>query len=107
MEEYFRYASETLVDREGDCDCKSVLAYRLFEKLGVDVDLVTVQSGGKGVYNHVAIVLKNKADASIKLPPEYKEFAPGQGVYCESTGHGFHPGDVPEDVDTQSLIVLS
>ena len=107
VEEYFRYASETLVDREGDCDCKSVLAYRLFEKLGVDVDLVTVQSGNKGVYNHVAIVLKNKADAAIQLPPEYKEFAPGQGVYCESTGHGFHPGDVPKDVDTQSLVVLS
>lgn len=107
VEEYFRYASETLVDREGDCDCKSVLAYRLFEKLGVDVDLVTVQSGGKGVYNHVAIVLKNKANASIQLPPDYKEFAPGQGVYCESTGHGFHPGDVPKGVDTQSLIVLS
>lgn len=107
VEEYFRYASETLVDREGDCDCKSVLAYRLFEKLGVDVDLVTVKSGGKGVYNHVAIVLKNKADAAIKLPPEYTEYAPGQGVYCESTGHGFHPGDVPKDVDTKSLVVLS
>lgn len=107
VEEYFRYASETLVDREGDCDCKSVLAYRLFEKLGVDVDLVTVKSGGKDSYNHVAIVLKNKADASIKLPPEYAEFSPGQGVYCESTGHGFHPGDVPKDVDTKSLVVLS
>ena len=107
VEEYFRYASETLVDREGDCDCKSVLAYRLFEKLGVDVDLVTVKSGGKGMYNHVAIVLKNNANAPIKLPPEYAEFAPGQGVYCESTGHGFHPGDVPKDVDTKSLIVLS
>lgn len=107
VEEYFRFASETLVDREGDCDCKSVLAYRLFEKLGVDVDLVTVRSGDKGTYNHVAIVLKNKANALIQLPPEYAEFAPGQGVYCESTGHGFHPGDVPKDVDTKSLIVLS
>ena len=107
VEEYFRFASETLVDREGDCDCKSVLAYRLFEKLGVDVDLVTVRSGDKGTYNHVAIVLKNKASALIQLPPEYAEFAPGQGVYCESTGHGFHPGDVPKDVDTKSLIVLS
>lgn len=107
VEEYFRFASETLVDQEGDCDCKSVLAYRLFEKLGVDVDLVTVKSGGKGVYNHVAIVLKNKASAAIQLPPEYIEFAPGQGVYCESTGYGFHPGDVPKDVDPKSMVVLS
>ncbi|MBO7112066.1 MAG: hypothetical protein J6W18_08970 [Bacteroidaceae bacterium] len=107
VREYFRYASETLVDREGDCDCKSVLAYRMFEKLGVDVDMVTVKSGGKDVYNHVAIVLKNKADAPIQLPPEYVEFYPGQGVYCESTGHGFHPGDVPKDVDKDSIITIS
>lgn len=107
VKEYFRYASETLYDKEGDCDCKSVLAYRLFEKLGVDVDLVTVKSGDKEYYNHVAIVLKNNVSASIQLPPEYKEFAPGKGVYCESTGFGFKPGDVPDDVDTKSLIVMS
>lgn len=107
IEEYFRFASESLVDQEGDCDCKSVLAYRLFEKLGVDVDLVTVKSGSEGVYNHVAIVLKNKVNAPIPLPPEFVEISPGKGVYCESTGHGFRPGDIPKDVDTKSLIVLS
>lgn len=107
VDEYFRFASETLYDREGDCDCKSVLAYRLFEKLGVDVDLVTVKSGNKGYYNHVAIVLHNKPTATIQLPPDYVEIAPGKGVYCESTGDGFRPGDVPKDVDTKSLIVMS
>ena len=107
VKEYFRYASETLYDAEGDCDCKSVLAYKLFEKLGVDVDLVTVQSGNKGVYNHVALVLKNNPRAAIQLPPEYAEFAPGRGVYCESTGEGFKPGDVPDDVNAETLIVIS
>lgn len=106
VKEYFRYASESLYDREGDCDCKSVLAYRIFEKLGVDVDLVTVKSGNADYYNHVAIMLHNNSNASIALPPEYVESAPGKGVYCESTSHGFHPGDVPEDVDVDSLIVI-
>lgn len=106
VREYFRYACETLCDREGDCDCKSVLAYRLFERLGINVKLVTVKSGEEGVYNHVAIVLHNTSASPIKLPPEFAEFAPGQGVYCESTGHGFRPGDVPKDVDAKSLIVI-
>lgn len=107
IREYFRFACETLYDREGDCDCKSVLAYRLFEKLGVDVDLVTVKTGDQGYYNHVAIVLKNNPAANIQLPPEYTEYAPGMGVYCESTGYGFKPGEVPKDVDTSSIFAIS
>lgn len=106
VKEYFRFASESLYDREGDCDCKSVLAYRIFKKLGVDVDLVTVKSGNTDHYNHVAIMLHNNSKASIALPPEYVEAAPGKGVYCESTSHGFHPGDVPDDIDIDSLIVI-
>lgn len=107
VDEYFRFASETLYDREGDCDCKSVLAYRLFEKLGVNVDLVTVKSKKQGYYNHVAIVLHNNSSATIQLPPDFVEIAPGKGVYCESTGEGFRPGDIPKDVDADSLIVMS
>ena len=105
--EYFRYACETLYDKEGDCDCKSVLAYRLFKRLGVDVDLVEVESGETSYRNHVAIVLHNNPSAKVQLPPEYAEYAPGKGVYCESTGTGFRPGDVPGDVKTDSIVVIS
>lgn len=105
--EYFRYASETLFDKEGDCDCKSILAYQLFKKLGVGVDLVEVASGETDYRNHVAIVLYNTPDAKVQLPPDYKEYAPGKGVYCESTAMGFKPGDVPKDVDKDSIIVMS
>lgn len=105
--EYFRYACETLYDKEGDCDCKSVLAYRLFKKLGVDVDLVEVASGETDHRNHVAVVLHSTPGAKVQLPPDYKEYAPGKGVYCESTGAGFHPGDVPKDIDKDTITVIS
>ena len=97
--EYFRYASETLYDKEGDCDCKSVLAYQLFKRLGVDVDLVEVESGETTYRNHVAIVLHNTPNAKVQLPPDYVEYAQDKGVYCESTGFGFKPGDKTPDID--------
>lgn len=105
--EYFRYASETLYDKEGDCDCKSVLAYQLFKRLGIDVDLVEVESGETTYRNHVAIVLHNTSDAKVQLPPDYVEYAPSKGVYCEATGFGFKPGDIPKDINTDSIKVIS
>lgn len=105
--EYFRFACETLYDKEGDCDCKSVLVYRLFKKLGVDVDLVEVASGETDHRNHVAVVLHSTPGAKVQLPPDYKEYAPGKGVYCEATGEGFHPGDVPKDIDKDTITVIS
>lgn len=107
VREYFRYACETLYDKEGDCDCKSVLAYQLFKKLGVDVDLVEVASGETDYRNHIAVVLHDTPGAKVPLPPDYKEYAPGKGVYCESTGAGFHPGDVPSDIDKDTITVIS
>lgn len=105
--EYFRYASETLYDKEGDCDCKSVLAYQLFKRLGVDVELVEVESGETTYRNHVAIVLHNNPGAKVQLPPDYVEYAPNKGVYCEATGFGYKPGDIPKDINTDSIKVIS
>lgn len=105
--EYFRYASETLYDKEGDCDCKSVLAYQLFKRLGVDVNLVEVVSGEADYRNHVAVLLHNNPGAKVQLPPDYKEYAPGKGVYCEATGFGFRPGDIPKNIDKDSINIIS
>jgi hypothetical protein len=102
--EYFRFPGETLFDVEGDCDCKAVLAYGLFKRLGVDVDLVVVKANDSDEYNHAAVVFKNKPEAPVKLPPGFKEYAPGKGYYCELTGEGFHPGDIPQGVDPNSII---
>lgn len=105
--EYFRYASETLYDKEGDCDCKSVLAYQLFKKLGVNVDLVEVESGETTYRNHVAILLHDSPNAKVQLPPDYVEYAPNKGVYCEATGFGFRPGDIPNDINMDSIKIIS
>ncbi len=108
MSDYFRFASETLFDREGDCDCKAVLAYKLFELLGVDPQFVIVKANHEDVYNHAAIVLRNDADSRVLLPPLYKEYAPNMGVYCEATANGnMHPGDIPKGVDVTSMIFIN
>ena len=107
IEEYYRFACETLFDREGDCDCKAVLGYKLFELLGVKPQFVLAKTNGSENYNHAALVLRNDPDASIQLPPSYKEYAAGKGVYCEATSDGnFHPGDLPQNLDTDSLRVI-
>ena len=100
--EYYRFASETLYDRTGDCDCKAVLAYKLFELLGVDPQFVIVKANNEDVYNHAAIVLRN--DVGVGLPPRYKEYKQGMGVYCEAAANGYmHPGDIPKGVDLESM----
>lgn len=104
--EYFRFPSETLYDGEGDCDCKSVLAYRIFDLLGVDVNFAILKIGDCDYLNHAAIVLKKNAAALVPLPPEFKEYAPNKGVYCEMTGKGYAPGDLPEKIDISSIMTI-
>lgn len=105
--EYFRYPSETLYDCEGDCDCKSVLAYRIFELLGVDVNFALLRVGDDEPYlNHAAVLLKKSAGAIVPLPPSFKEYAPNKGVYCEPTGGGFAPGELPDGADAGSIITI-
>ena len=108
IREYYRFASETLYDRTGDCDCKAVLAYKLFELLGVKPSFAVVKANHEDIYNHAAVVLRNDPNARIPLPPQYKEYAPGKGVYCEATSDGsFHPGDMPTDIDYDSIRIFS
>ncbi len=105
-EEYFRFPSETLYDCEGDCDCKSTLAYRIFDILGVDVNFALVKVGDGNYLNHAAIVLKKTAGAIVPFPPCFKEYSPNKGVYCEPTGAGFSPGELPDGVDPDSIITI-
>ena len=84
-----------------------MLAYQLFKRLGVDVELVEVESGETTYRNHVAIVLHNNPGAKVQLPPDYVEYAPNKGVYCEATGFGYKPGDIPKDINTDSIKVIS
>ena len=108
--EYFRFPGETLFDKEGDCDCKSVLAYNLFDMIGAQVELVTVcinsdDNPNHGL-NHAAIIIK---DGKIPLPPQYnkevfgKNVNPIEGVFCEATSEGYDPGKYSPNMDKDTV----
>jgi len=99
--EYFRFAIESVYDKEGDCDCKAVLACRLLQVLGMDAKLVSVCEKGTTVPNHAAVILKDNSGRYKKCPgyPEY--------TYCEATGEGWCIGEMSEEIDPNSLRVLA
>ena len=111
--EYFRFPGETLYDKEGDCDCKSILAYSLFNMLGADVDLVTVCVEGDNNpdhhHNHAALILRDNSK-KVKLPPTYPKIKlkgiDGLVVYCEPTGKGYKPGEIDPNVDQDTVIII-
>jgi len=95
--EYFRFAAETLYDKEGDCDCKSVLACRLMKKLGIDAKLVDICDKGSNQPSHAAIIFKDEYNRFKKLA-KYPEY-----TYCEATSEGWKIGDVPEQMDENTI----
>lgn len=99
--EYFRFAIESVYDKEGDCDCKAVLACRLLKVLGMDAKLVSVCDKGETSPNHVAVILKDSTGRYKKCPgfPEY--------TYCEATGEGWRIGEMSEEIDPNSIRVLA
>ena len=99
--EYFRFAAETLYDRQGDCDCKSILAYKLFKTLGIDVKLVDVCDKGSSTPSHAAIIINDKTNRHPKCA-KYPEF-----TYCEATGEGWRIGIIPENIDENSIRVIA
>lgn len=104
--EYVRFPTESLYDTEGDCDCKSALAYKLFEQLGVEVKFAivsTIKESGR----HAGLLIK-KDTGKVKLPPKFKNKIPNYPdfVYCEATGEGWKFGELPSDIDLNSLQVI-
>ena len=105
IKEYFRFPAETLFDGKGDCDCKSVLGYMIFKSLGVNADLAFVKANNSADYNHVALVLQQDSTSVVPVPKTYPQYTRGK-VYCEFTGSNFTPGDVPTDVDVNSIMLV-
>lgn len=99
--EYFRFASETLYDKEGDCDCKAILAYCLMNALGLDAQLVTICKKGQTVPTHVAMIVKDE-DNRFKKCAKYPEYA-----YCEATGEGWKIGNIPKEFDENTMQILA
>lgn len=99
--EYFRFAAETLYDKEGDCDCKSILACRLMKKLGIDAKLVDICDKGSNQPSHAAIIFKDEYNR-FKKCKKYPEYA-----YCEATSEGWKIGEIPEEMDENTINIVA
>ena len=84
--EYFRHPAETLFDKRGDCDCKSVLAAALMRSLGYPVLLLLSPQAG-----HAAVAVggaPQSSDASLF----FFSYEGENYYYCETTGEGWRVG---------------
>ncbi len=98
--EYIRFASESLFDKEGDCDCKSILAYKLLTMLGKEVKLIELGKKGSSSPSHAALLLKDESNRYEKCK-NYPEYS-----YCEATGEGWEIGMFPEEMDEDSIRII-
>lgn len=104
--DYVRFPSELLYDEYGDCDCKSALAYRLLETVGLDVKYVTTNKKTVEGTAH-AFLLINVRNRNYNFSkkyqtlnsPRFKDYA-----MCEPTG-GLSRIGIPCDYEDSLDIV--
>jgi hypothetical protein len=93
FEEYARYPLETLVDNEGDCECKSILLAQLLTLMGYDVVLIDLPS-------HVSV--------GVYIPNGSGTYYMYDGVkylYLESTSTGWTIGSIPDHYNGVSATI--
>lgn len=108
--EYMRYPAETLLDKEGDCDCKSFLAANILHCLGYNVIFLLSQK-----LKHAAMAVECKDEwleviPSDKLDNAVLEHNGIRYIYCESTGEGNMVGSIKEGEsikDFEKIVELS
>ena len=90
--EYWRYPLETLADRAGDCECKSILAGSLLRLLDRQV-LFLIYPPKDDLPGHMAIAIQG----AESFPPGLYFFPHkgGRYFYCELTAEAWRPGEVP------------
>lgn len=88
--DYVRFPSELLYDEYGDCDCKSALAYRLLETLGLNVKYVTTAKKTVEGTAHAFLLINVRNDNynfskkyQTLTSPRFKDYA-----ICEPTSGG-------------------
>ena len=96
VHEYMRYPAETLLDKEGDCDCKSFLAASIFNNLGYNVIFMLSKK-----LKHAAIAVECKEDwfpviGTENIDNVVLEHNGRKYIYCESTGEGNMVGRINE-----------
>jgi predicted transglutaminase-like cysteine proteinase len=89
FDEYIRYPLETLVDKEGDCDCHSICSAALLYSMGYEVVLLRIMfPEGDG---HLALAV----EGAEGIPGNFFELRSKKYYYCEVTP--------PEDNSAASL----
>lgn len=99
--DYCRYPLETLVDKQGDCDCHSILAACLCYTLGYDCCVFSIRTkNAKSL--HLALGIMPPA-ANILLPDSIvARIGKRHYYYCETTG-AWQIGRMPADLDPQTI----
>jgi len=99
--EYWRWPLETLWERQGDCDCTSVLAAAVLRA----VFLLTPGAEPRDVLllvsereRHMALAVEGPPG----LPPGYLQVDGRSYFFCETTAEGARVGVVPPGVDVDS-----
>ena len=91
--EYYRYATETLMDGAGDCEDTTILAAALFRSLGYRVILLNPP-------DHIAIGVAGKfGGGGVK----YKNV---EYYFAETTGPGWKIGEVPDEYDLSQVRII-
>lgn len=103
--EYWRWPVETLWDRMGDCDCKSVLLASLYQAL------FTLEPSREPL-EVVLLILPEEAHmaVAVEAPQGWKgaplTLAGKTFLYCESTADQMRLGEAPPDWDLAQCIVI-
>ena len=107
--EYMRFPDEVLFDKQGDCDCKSSLTAALFLSLGYKVVFLISEK-----LKHAAIGVECKDLSWLTLLNNSEDVVMEhngvQYMYCETTGAGFHVGQIKENEsikDFETVLELS
>jgi hypothetical protein len=90
--EYLRYPIETIYDKTGDCDCKTILACALFKRLGFRVAFAIMPG-------HAALAI------SMNTVPFFSNFKMNGAYwfYCETTGDDWKPGQIPDIININEI----
>lgn len=102
--EYTRFPDETLYDKKGDCDCKTMLAVALFSACGYK-SLFLISS----VYEHAALAVACNSETMALLKGVVGEdiatidYKGKTFLFCETTGDGFKIGQISEGNSTDKF----
>ena len=96
--DYWRYPLETLVERQGDCECKSILLASMLVVMGHHVVMLEMwpKDGGDG---HVAVGI----EAPEGIEGAFVSLHGRKYFYCETTAGGWRLGNLPPGTEDSEI----